>query len=286
MTIEAGGDILVHRMVQMAAINASDAIIIKRNVVASELSAGKNNMLVAELGYLIGTIHKQVEAMIRIISQLQMNASFKANDLSEGGLQPLIMVLLEKRFKELIPSAKKYVAVTKKGEKYLEDEDWHHISVAITQIFLTLSNQVTTLEKLTKLSEKMKKMHEFSEELVEPDSYIIIPSALDSRLYCSGDVTVNGQGCVNTKIHAGGKLQITGILRGGKVYGRMGADIEEAGSASGSTSIIAVPADQIIRINTVHEGTKIAIGNNTYVFREMKQNVTARLNKSGRIVFG
>jgi uncharacterized protein len=285
MAVEAEGDIVVHQTSNMAKLTASGCIIAFNPIIGSEISAGKNNMLIAELGHLLGILHQYVEKMIGVINQLLHSPAFKSNNFRQVGLQPLIRLLLEKKFKGFSVLAKKYTMVERRAEQYLADDEWSDIGISITRIFLTLTNEVISLEQIVQLSQKMKELHEFSQTPVEPNSYITIPSALNSKFYCSGNILIVGQGCINSKIHAGGKLKISGVLRGGSVYARLGAEINEAGSKSCTSTVITVPSDQKVSIHKVMEGTILKIGNTRYAFNKTASNVRARLDSNDRITF-
>lgn len=285
MTVETEGDILVHKTVNMASLTASGAIITYGTVIGSKISAGKNNMLVAELGPLLENLHQNLEKMIVIINQLTQSSVFKDNDFARGGLQPLIRILLEKKFKSFPTLVKKYVNDVKKGQNYLQDDEWKEISIALTQLFLVLTKEVTSLDQLVQLSQKMKERYEVSKIPVEPNSFIRVPNALNSHLYCSGDVMITGQGCVNTKIHAGGSLKVIGSIRGGEVYGRLGIEINEVGAEMGTSTVLTVPRDQKININKAMEGTSIKIGNVKHIFKETRYLVRARLDEKERMIF-
>lgn len=285
MVVEADGDLFVKKTVTNAFLTSSGAITSYGSIIGSEVSAGKNNMLITELGHLLGMINKNVENIIAIIKQLTQSPAFKSSDFSTHGLQPLIRILLEKKFKTFPPILKKYVEVIRRGEKFLEDENWRKIGVSLSQYFISITNNAVSIEDLAELSKKMQKLVELADTPVEPDSYITIPNALNSKLYCSGNILILGQGCVNTKIHAGGILKISGILRGGEVYGRMGVEVNEAGAVSSSSTIISVPNDQKICINKAMEGTIIKFGTVQFTFKETKYNIVAYLNREGKIVF-
>ncbi|MGO4888397.1 flagellar assembly protein A [Anaerobacillus sp. MEB173] len=285
MIVEAVGDITVHKTVNMATLTASGAIVTYGNIVGGELSAGKHNMLITELGHLLGILYQSIEKMVQVINQLTESPAFKPNDLTNGGLQPLIRILLERKFKGFPTLAKKYVDVVRRGEDYLEDDIWREVAVSLSQLFLSLTNEITSLERIKQLSEKMKELHEVSETPVEPNSYITIPSASNSSLYCSGNILILGQGCVNTKVHAGGMLKVNGIIRGGEVYGRLGAEINETGSESGTPTIVAVPNDQKIKIKTAMEGTILRFGHIKYTLEKTMYNLVAKLDENDSVVF-
>ncbi|GGH83182.1 uncharacterized protein (DUF342 family) [Pullulanibacillus pueri] len=285
MRVEADGDVLVHAAVNFATITSKSAIIVKKTVNSSELSAGKHNILVAECGHMLGILHEQLQQMNAIINDLLKSAAFKHTDISQRGLQPLIKLLLEKRFKSIIPLSKQYVDVVLKGKDYFESDDWREIAVTLKQIFLSLSQQMITLERLKELSERSKRLHEWSKIPVEPEAYITLHSVQNSHLYSSGDITIIGQGCVNTKVHAGGRLNIEGIVRGGEIYGKLGVAINEVGSEMGTRTIVSVPQDQTIRIKKVMEGTILKIGTMKYTINETCYHISAYLNRDGEIAF-
>ncbi|WP_257391598.1 FapA family protein [Halalkalibacter krulwichiae] len=216
MLVEAEGDIIVHKEVNQATVTASGAVFCYGNVSGSELSAGKNNMIVAELGKIVGPLSFQTENIIAAIRQLIQSPAFKNGDFSIGGLQPLIRILLEKKFKSFSSLAKKYVKVVRKADRFLEREEWKEVSSEMAQVFLSISSKPVSVERVVQLSQKLKELYQVSQTPVEPDSSIILPSAANSSLFCSGDISITGKGCVNTKIHASGHLTINGIVRGEK----------------------------------------------------------------------
>ncbi|WP_047980860.1 FapA family protein [Ornithinibacillus contaminans] len=285
MLVEAEGDIIVHKSASIATLTTLKSIVVKGNVVNSDLAAGKNNMLIVELGHLLGIMNSQLEQMISVIKQLMNSPAFKSTDFSISGLQPLIMILLEKRFKNFLPYAKNYQEVVEKGQDYLEDKEWVQVGLSIKQIFLSLSNQVTTLDRLNNLQKTMKELADLSQLPVEPNAYITISDTINSKLYCSGDISIIGKGCISSKVHAGGKLQVKGVVRGGEVYGRLGVTINEVGAISGVKTIVAVPKDQTIQIKKAFEGTILKIGNITTILKDDRKHILARLDDNDAIIF-
>jgi uncharacterized protein len=285
MAVEADGDILVHSTVSFATVTAKGVIVTTKNVVSSELSAGKSNMLVTECGHTLGIIHQQIEQMIAFIKNLIGSPVFKQADISQKGLQPLIKILIENRFKSIVPPSKKYVEVVLTGKDYFASDDWRNIATALRQIFLSLSNEIITFDRMKELSEKMKTLHEMSKLPSDQESNIILSNALNSKLYSSGDISIIGQSCVNTKVHSGGMLKVKGIVRGGELYAKQGMEVNEVGSEMGTPTILAVPADQKINIIKAMTGTIIKIGTIAYSFDDTRYHVCAFVNSDGRITF-
>ncbi|SET08228.1 hypothetical protein SAMN05216389_10598 [Oceanobacillus limi] len=283
MLVEAEGDIFIHKSVSAAKLTTAKSIVVKGNVFGSELESGKNNMLIVELGHLVGNMLVELGKMIAVVKQLMKSPAFKSSDFSVTGLQPLLKILMEKRFRNFLISAKKYQDTVEKSKIYLKEGEWIKVSETINQTFITLSNQITTLDRLATLYQDMKELSNQSEVPVEPNSYITISDTVNSSLYCSGDVTIIGKGSINTKIHAGGIVKVHGVVRGGEVYGRMGIEIDEVGSNSGSKTVVAVPHDQLIKLGRVREGTILKIGNVTETIRNERTHIIARLNQDGQI---
>lgn len=284
MLVEAGGDIVVFEAINQSTLTTMKSIIAYGSVIGSELSAGKNNMLVVELGHLLGIIQVQVDKMIGLINQLMMSPAFNSSNFTHGGLQPLINILLEKKFHGFLKYVKNYVDVVNRGKDYLDDHSWMQVSIALNKLFLTLSTDVDSLDKIVELSKKMKTLHEFSKTPVEPDAFITISNALNSTLYSSGNIIIIGKGSVNTKVHSGGILKVSGIIRGGELYGRLGVDLNEVGTNRGTKTLISVPSNQRIKIKRAMEGTIIKIGGVTYEFQETKDHVDAFLNNDGILI--
>ena len=167
MVVEAAGEIFVDQSVNFALLTTSGSITTFGNIIGSELSAGKNNLIVEELSHLLGNIHQQVERLISLIKQLTLSPAFKSSDFSRVGLQPLLRIILEKKFKNFPPLVKKFVTAVRKGERYLDDDIWREVSVTLTQLFLSVTNEIASLERIEQLSQQMQELHEFSQIPIE-----------------------------------------------------------------------------------------------------------------------
>lgn len=283
MEVEAKGNIIVHKNVYKASINSTGTILTNGNIIGSELSSGKSNLLIAEMGYSLGVINSQIKSIINVINELKKSPAFKSSDFAKKGLQPLVFILLERKFKNFTSLIKNYIGIVDKNEKSL-DYEWKETSIILKECFLSINNELLKLERLYYLTEKIDSLIKFSEIPVEPDSHIVIPYAMNSKVYCSGNISITGQGCYNTKVHSGGFLQIDGVVRGGELYGRMGVKINETGSDSGVNTLISVPINQKVVINQAKEGTIIKIGKFKHIINEDMYNVYARVIEDRLII--
>ncbi|MEW9671357.1 flagellar assembly protein A [Ammoniphilus sp. 3BR4] len=287
MTVEALGDVLIHGLSNRAIITAGNRIVIRGSVINSSLAAGKSNLLLEDMGQLLGKIADQLEGLALAIQELYLSAAFKTSDFARMGLSSLIRILLERKFSEVPKLVKELSDLTAKADKEQRlDQGFKEVVIKLSNGFLKfLPTQFRVQKDLSALIQQVKALDEWSRTPSESDASIIIPYALNSEIYCSGDVYVIDQGCIHSKIHSGGRLQVSGMVRGGQVYAALGADIGEAGTPGGRPTRIHVPFGQTIRIKYVMEGTYLQIGNQTHQFLTADNDVFARIDREGNWLF-
>ncbi|MFC4389169.1 flagellar assembly protein A [Gracilibacillus marinus] len=283
MIVEAGGDLYLYQSVANSEITAYKSIIAKGNIINSNIISGKQNLIVMELHQLLTTMEKQLRQMIVIIKQLTNAKAYKVKELHTKGLQPLIIILLEKKFQHFKEIAAKYVRIVNKADKFLDEPEWAKIAEDIKNIFLTLSNETITLQRLYILQDFIEEMTSQALEDAEDMTSVTLTNVTNSKVYSSGDITIIGKGCINSKIHASGTLQINGTLRGREVYGGLGVDVHEVGTIAGTKTIVATSPGHSIKIDKAYEGTIIRIGDKVkQIFDEMNY-VTAKLDENEQI---
>ncbi|MEI2428161.1 FapA family protein [Priestia megaterium] len=125
MLVEAEGNILVEQAVNQATLNASGAVITRKNILNSDISAGAQMILVIELSHMLQSIHHSIEKMSALLKQLVLSSSFKSSDVSSNNLQPLICMLIEKKMKDFPMLVKKYVERSRSGVKHVIFNSFH-----------------------------------------------------------------------------------------------------------------------------------------------------------------
>ncbi|BDG46910.1 FapA family protein [Parageobacillus sp. KH3-4] len=282
MSVEAEGNITVFQNVNRANIMSKQAIFVRQNVIGSTISSGKSDTFVFELIRLLSVIEEQMEKFILSVKNLMASSRFKT---TENGLFPFINLLLSEKFRLLATTAKQYIKVCERGVGVL-DRRWTDLAKQFRLCFFSHTpNESHSFEQLTVLLSDIKGAMDKHRSADGRNSYVELMYALNSTIYCSGDVAVLGQGCYNCKIHAGGFLTINGVMRGGEAYAQYGAAIKETGSEIGVPTYIVVPSDQTIQIGLAKEGTMIQIGKVKYSFQKERSCVKAALNEEGQIVF-
>jgi len=112
---------------------------------------------------------------------------------------------------------------------------------------------------------------------------IEINYALNSDLRATGTVKVIGPGCFNTKISAGGAVEITEVFRGGEIWAKGNVRLGGSGSASGVKTKILTEANSYVFIEKAWENTDVQLGHQLYRFLKNEEKVKVKLDKKGNI---
>ncbi|MBT2693623.1 flagellar assembly protein A [Bacillus sp. ISL-55] len=285
MVVEADGHINILHNANKAIVSSKNSIILQKNSIGSTLSAGKHNIFESEMINLLAIILEEFKKLLNSIHHLLLLPAFKMTDFQKKGLYPVIKLLLEQKFKTIIPPTKQLIEVCTQGSHVLGLE-WMTIAEQLKLSLLSsITNEYHSMHRLEELAERMELLIEKHKNLNDDDCQISMMYAINSTIYSGGNVSIHGQGCYNSKIHAGGMLVVSGVLRGGEVYARKGVSIKEAGSDGGAVTKIMVPANKKILIDLANEGTVIQIGKVKYTFQELQKNITAFLDEKGKLCF-
>ncbi|MGX6443725.1 flagellar assembly protein A [Neobacillus sp. K501] len=284
--LEALAAIMVRGSVDEATIQAGSRIIVSQNVINSHLSAGKIFRLFEDVSNLIGKISKDIKQFAVAVEQVYQSPVFKTSDITKMGLSSLIRILLENKFRDLPPLIKEFNVLIKKADKLeLIDSEYREVCSILTNGFLKMvATQFKNPEDVATLVKRLDDIHVLNAPSKKPDAQIILPYTLNSELYCNGDIFIVGKGSFHTKIHSEGKVQISGVLRGGVSYAAGGIEVNETGNTGGTPTRIKVPDDQSIKINQVLEGTIIEVGSHVHYFKTPEENVFARVSKEGKLL--
>src|SRR5690606_8290068 len=127
MTAEAKGTLTVRRNVYAARIAAGESINVMHNIISSDVSAGRQDMIGAQLSRMAASIGRQMKQMIEVLRQLASVPAFEQS-LARTGLGPLVKALCEGRFKELPASIGMLQRELAKGDGML-GEEWKQFAL-------------------------------------------------------------------------------------------------------------------------------------------------------------
>lgn len=287
MLVEAQGNILVDRNVNMAKVVAGNSVIIQKNVITSEVIAGKSGMLEQELSEILGELYEQLSSMMLAMKQIMSISAYKVTPLTKTGLGPLLKLLCNGKFKSF-----PYLTISFCKKLRLEvsshalDEEWFFISDKLYNNFITSHlSDIKTLAEFDALMNRIERLLQTSTVNDEGTRCFIRANYVqNSRVYSTGDIQIAGEGVYNSKFYAKGYVQIDGFVRGGEYYAEKGVQIGEAGTKGGFPTKIRVPLGQTISIDRALEDTIIQIGTRAHTFLTETNFVQARLSKEGLLL--
>lgn len=282
MEITATGNIEVRGTISEARIKAGQSAILLSNVISSEIIAGNSEKMIVEKTNELKDMLEELKSVQHDLYQISQSPSFSSFNLKDG-IMPLMKVLIQSKHAPLVNKIRQFLIAAKDDIEQLSG-DWQNILKQLYNIFIMMdAKDLQTFADFDQLVSTISYLIEISNVSAEIGVFVQLPSAMNSSIYSSGDVIINKQGCYNTTIHAQGLLQIKGFVRGGSVYGGQGATIDEAGSKSGTPTLITVPHDKTIVIKNAYADTTIQIGKKRYTFRKDMTNIFAKIDEDGSI---
>ncbi|WP_017754668.1 FapA family protein [Calidifontibacillus oryziterrae] len=283
MSITASGNIEIRGTTSKAKINAGQSVLLYSNVISSEIIAGNSNKIIIEKINELTNIHEQLVAMNNDLHQISKNPSFANVDL-QTGIMRLVKVLIQTKYSALVKEIRQFIIAVKDDIEMLNGA-WQSIIKDLHDCFIMMDpSALLSIDDYGKLVHKVEQLIEASNIPAEHGASIVLPSAMNSEIYSSGDVIVNKQGCYNSNIYAQGTLEVHGFIRGGQVFAGQGAEIDEVGSKGGTPTLISVPHDQSIKIKNALADTTVQIGKKKYTFTKDMTHVVARLDEAGIVV--
>lgn len=285
MLVEAQGNVTVQDNVNMAKLIAGNSILVKNNIIASEVTAGKSSMLIAEIHQILGELVQQIRQMEAAIHQLSAVSAFKVSSFTATGLGPLIKILCDGKLKSFLPLTTSIINKIDSGTDIL-DKEWHEFSERLRKGFMNPhTSNFKSVEDIGQVAKKAEQLFISTiDDNDSPDCFIKVGFVHNSVLYSSGDIIITGAGVYQSKLRAGGFLEVDGYVRGGEIIAAKSVKIGEAGTKGGVTTKITVPQGETIKIKTVMEETVIQVGSQTHQFTAQSSNVFARLDENGQLI--
>jgi uncharacterized protein len=253
---------LVQDNINMVRVSAGHSVIVRKNIMTSEVAAGEGSMLEQELGRLIGEISDQLRSMVSVIAQLTKNAALNDAAPFRLGFGPLIKLLCRQKF-AVLPALIASLCQKVKTNMHGVDKEWlilcHKLRKNFTEPFLP---EIATIDDLHALAARIDRLRRIASiEGVRSDSLLRARYVQNSRLYSSGDIRIEQEGVVNSNLYARGSVHIDGYARGCEIYAEHGVRIREAEARGGTPTRIRVPAGRPVTIDMAQGGTVIQVGN-------------------------
>ena len=272
MEIISNNDIMIFGNVSFAALSSGNNMTVKGNVVSSKLISGYEaeelkdpNVEVRRIIVEIGNLIKNIKKLSRI-------------ELEKLGIRDMpntVHYMLNMKNRAL-PYTIYDVLRKLRKDNYDIDENSITILLEKCKCFLGTYGMITDLEYIVGVKESLKNKFCVDEKR-NITGNIFLNSAMNSEVRASGDISILGRTCLNTRIYAGGRVVIKGNLRLGEVKSERCIDINKVGTEMGTKIILEVPDKGIIRMRCVYPDTTIILGRHSYKFVNYQTSIHARV---------
>ncbi|MFC4768039.1 flagellar assembly protein A [Effusibacillus consociatus] len=283
MIVEAGGNLHILGRVSNATVRTGGDSVINGAVTGSTIICGYSNLVWDNMLPHFKSTYELIIQLINAIRQLESNKSFSRQDIAKMGLQPLIKLLTEVKFKEL-PSHIRKISGFAKNDKEIFDSEMQLIVDFLEKAFLYFHPLVSDLGQMESLVARMESIIFAAEFDSNKKMNINVQSLTNSKVISAWDVEVE-RFCYGSNIQAKGTVRVKEQLRGGQVEAGHFVKVKEIGSISGSSAVVWVTnSDGYVQADQVWPDTMIRIAQLTKKFIHEESSVFMRINDQGSLV--
>jgi len=272
MVISATGDVTVTGFVANSTINSGGNITIKGNIVGCKLFAGKFSLFCSSILNYLTNMEHQAALILKFVSQLQSQMQGKIP------LDAAVKAIIKQKFPDLSQQTATFAVNIRGKAEYAMMEEPVVLAVnQLTEAFDVINNEkVYTDEMFTKLQETITKAKDILESLSRQECSLNGKYVQSSTLAASADIIINGEGCHQSTLNAGRKVEIKGtkgLFKGGEINAGGDIYIKEAGSELGAATKISTKAKQKIRMDIAWPGVEASTDTTRKVFYKKQHKI-------------
>ncbi|MGH4125791.1 MAG: DUF342 domain-containing protein [Clostridium sp.] len=279
MKVESGNCILVKNNVSEAEITANGDVVINGNVIHSNVSAGKEDVLILEHLSDLNCMKDDLTKLIASIKQLK-DLNLLVRNTSDG---ELIKTLMETKFKKLSQTS---IKVAKRILKLGNSED---------ELVFIIKNRILELGPLNiKSYEELNaavsiidnKISLLSMNLTLPVD-VALDYCQDSIIKSSGNITFSGIGQYVSQIEASDSVifqKDKSVARGGVIKAGKEIKCKIVGGMGGVATKLIVENHGHIWAEVAYPNTRFTIGTREYILDVASKNIHAYIDESRELV--
>nr|WP_281418627.1 flagellar assembly protein A [Clostridium frigoris] len=279
MKVESGNSILIKNNVAEAEITASGDVMVKGNVIHSNISSGKEDVLNLELLNDIKSMKEDILKLIDSIKQVKGINLIKKNN-SDG---ELIKILLESKFKRLPQTA---IKVVKRiiGMENTEDE----LMVILKHKILNLGPlNIVDFEELNDVVAIIENKIEKLEINLTLPVDVVLDYSQDSTIKSSGNIVFTGKGEYVSQLVASDSIIFKldkSLARGGVIKAGKEIKCKVVGGLGGVSTKLIVEKNGHIWADVAYPNTRFIIGEREYVLDVLSKNIHAFIDEDRELV--
>ncbi|MBU3142363.1 flagellar assembly protein A [Clostridium sp. CF012] len=279
MKVESGNCILIRNNVAEAEITANRDVVIKGNVIHSNVAAGKEDVLILEYLSDLNSMKNDLTKIIYSMRQLK-ETNLLARNTNDG---ELIKILLETKFKKLPQTA---IRVAQRILQQENPEDG---------LVILIKNKILNLSPLN-----IKSYEELSEAVTIIDYKIsileinltlpvnvVLDYCQDSIIKSSGNIIFSGKGQYVSQVEASDSVifqKDKSVARGGVIKAGKEIKCKIVGGIGGVATKLIVGNNGHIWAEIAYPNTRFIIGTREYILDSPSKSVHAFIDESRELV--
>jgi uncharacterized protein len=283
MKVYSGNSITIMQNVDRADIKGKGDIIIKGNVIGSNIvGGGEDSEKLSEIENL-NELQNLLKEMIAAIEEIK-KFNLLGYDINDG---QIIKLLLENKFKAvpklcmlLIPLSLKN---KQRGDLGLEEI----LNFVKTKLLGLSSLNIKHYSEFFSFLDLIKERLEALNDTLSIPVNVKISYCQDAEISSSGDIIISGRGAYVSHIKAHHNVYFTQLgstVRGGSIKAGNELKCKQVGSSGGVVTSLYVGEKGHIWIDTAYENTMVSIGSREFVIDFASKNVHAYLDDRSDIV--
>lgn len=279
MTVQASGKINVMGMIFGAQIAAQGDITAVQNITGGNLVAGADNSFFKVLYRHLDALQSDLSEVGSMLSKMDEQA--KQKNIKTG---QLVQLLIDKKYAR-VPNLISEIFKISGQNTFIIPRDMVDLMAKIEKKLSGINVlKIDSPEEFYIIISDLKNVQRIIQNMAQDKANITFAYSVNSRIEASGDVKVEGGGCINSNINAGGNVSIKGVFRGGEIQAGGNIILNEAGSEMGAKTFIKTESGRKIMIRKAYEGVRIQIGPRMASIRELENNIKAELDETGTLV--
>ena len=278
MTVQAAGKINILGMIYEARIAAQGDITAMQNITGSNIVAGGNNSFFRAFYKILEALYSDFTEILKTIPGLANHPKLK--DVKAG---QLVQLLVDKKYGR-VPGLITEMIKLSEQNSFILPREMTQLTEKVEKKFSGINLlKLESVEDLHNVLHDIREVQKIIDGMARDKSNITFGYSVNSKIEASGNVKVEGAGCINTSIQAGGNVNIKGVFRGGEIIARGDIFLNEAGSEMGARTFIKTEDDRKIFIKKAYAGVQIQVGNRRANLTSVQHNIKAELDESGSL---
>ncbi|MBS3937149.1 MAG: DUF342 domain-containing protein [Peptococcaceae bacterium] len=257
-SVWSGGQLRVGGVVENARVQALTGMVVKGNIIASEVQVGPPLEFVRNLRKVLPKLTEEINRLIAAIEQLRMRMPPEKKRFETQ----LVSSLIEQRGDEFEEGVKKLCEQLagldpRLIEIYSSTPTGTLDMLNITKHMPGTPEQVASLARVCAgLTEKLV--------LINPEQAdFAAHNVINSQVSSTGTMNISG-GIYNSRVQVGGKVSLQGVFRGGELRAGGDVSIKELGSESSVPTLVTVSTAAKVQVGVGWENATVVIGPRRY----------------------